>query len=245
MLCLQETQKEHLEHLLGRQYGFLHGRARRNTDYLIENLEDREDIIELLESGHGGELVERVLKMVEHTYRPRTGYTEEPENAEELSPRQLVRAYLLLEALGKGEFLGEIGNIVKGDLKDPHAEHGGLIRFRNGRLAFVPVESALREDNNEAYLLPEKARDVPNAGYFHLHATTEDDSEYAGPSGGKSFVRGGDIAVAQTEAFYHGESHNAVITKLTGKEFNMDYYSTETGNDIHVLDLGNYPTKAC
>lgn len=148
------------------------------------------------------------------------------------------------------------------------SEHGGLV-YLNPEVNFQDIRSVTAlpfvlkdlffakfntesDNSNNFYLLPEEPyRQNKFIAFFHIHAVADDNSKFAGPSFGarKNKKTGNiifilDFGVVINEINLLGESHNFLITKLPGNNFNIDYYGGERIKfgqpKIIVLDLGNY-----
>jgi|SRR3989338_1973073 len=231
------------EGFIHREYQKNQELARRNNQYIADNIALREGMRAIVSAPEKAKqnLVTR-LGLVGHSYR----YTNElPTTVFNLSPRQLVRAYLIMEALKTEKFKTDIGVIVEDDLKDMDSEHGGLVLFDGGNLTLHDIPSASKGDNNR-YILAGDSLNLPHIIPFHLHAASQDETENSGPSTIDMF--------SSLEGYLDsGESHNIVVTKLKGRRFNIDFYGFEfksdnlpkdtiiNANDYEImLDLGVY-----
>ncbi len=245
-----------IDAMIHRSYGPRQNIARANNEHLIDNIASWPHIYELLSQPEKMklQLIEK-LNTSKHTYRQGARYRETANGILDLPLRQLVHVYLLLEAFGYEEFNRRAGELLEEDLKDHTTEHGGLILFEERQLILHPLPSETVWSTKVAYCLLRDALQKPHIAIYHFHARTEDSSTYAGPSeGGSWFGREtSDLSICTLEAYLQGESHNLVITKLPGREFNADYYGAGVEwrekdydpNDmiipITVIDLGNYP----
>ena len=117
------------------------------------------------------------------------------------------------------------------------------------RLESVPDEKArerLGQPLNNIYNPPRAYFTILNIAGYHLHASTEDDATYSGPSIGleRSGKVIGDIACSAQITRRQGEAHEVVITKLRGNRFNVCYYTGELDvllrPQIVVLSLGDH-----
>lgn len=188
-----------------------------------------------------------------------------------LNPRQLVRVYLTVDALEKKEFRKQIMDEIEKDLKDPQVEEGyfaseriGLIKVDRGRLSVFPLESVyakkkriytgegiwvrVEKDYNRRSKFPDGAFDDNlHILSYHIHASQEDSSNSCGPSFDPNFSKGmmHDIKSNKITILICGESHNLVMTKLKGREFNVVYFGGERESNINanitILSLGNWP----
>ncbi len=260
--------KKLLENFVGENCGFTFDPFATkyfSNNYVIKHASRNEEICGLVQEGGEKKIKENLyskLAGIPHTYRISHGifslypYSEKPENVQALHPSQLLRTWILMKSLEKQGFIDDIGELIEKALRDPYSEHGGLILFEDTSLTLRNIESTLAKKKDpkykDAYIMPFKARKIPNVARYHFHAAMDDCSEYAGPSGGFLFL-GGDLAAAHGEAIFNNESHGVVMTKLKGQNFNVDYYSfravVEEGADgkgkvinhpLVVLDLGNY-----
>lgn len=225
-------------------------RSQRNNNYLIDSLVKRPDIYSVITDM---ELLKENLKSklgsASHTYRKHIPflppYSESTDSIENMPTGQLIRAYLIMDALEDNEFISGIGKHLEKDIIDTSREYGGFVIFDDrNRPALNPVASAHTYPDNHLYLMPEGAADsTPHIARYHMHASTTDCSENGGPSGGTLIIKSGDIGNCYRRAMQFGEDHNLLITKLPGRKFNIDFYSGEMrGNNVNitVLDLGNY-----
>jgi len=252
-----KKKRKKLETVIHRGYCWLERRQKRNNNYLIDCLMKRENAEYLIENQEEvKKQLREKLETLEHTYRPLTSYTEGPAGVHNLSVRQLLRVYLIMEALEDQEFRDEIGKGLEADLHDPYSEYGGLGVFENRvKLMEVESEKASEKDprNNGSYHLPTtKVWGIPYLFEYHYHATSDDCSFLAGPSHGivtaATSLIGlsvkGDFVGSEISTIVFGEDHSIVITKLKGNNFNIDYFGGEKKEDgqpnMTVLDLGNY-----
>ena len=257
-----------LENIIHRKYNINEGRARKNNQYLIDNLKNRSDVTSCLRNQDQTKIdLEKKLISLEHCkYREPSfdiGYGavgaihNGPEDVCQLTSRQLVRVYLMLDALENEDFRKQIMKEIDLDFQDPQvkqgylaAERGGLIKINNGKLELFPVLSkdALkkREDadkpgnysnnvnsgSNFVYIMPKETLEKERFIFdYHIHATKEDDTNSCGPSFSlldAIFGRiTGDIGYCSENIMKFGESHHLVITKLKGNEFNVGYFGGE------------------
>ncbi len=186
------------------------------------------------------------LGLREHAFRPKMGnyYEESILDIGSFSFGQLLRSYLMLEALKDQGFVDSIGSIIVDDLADPFSEHGGVVVFgQDCKPLLLEIPSYVFEQdsaNNHSYSISPDFLKHPKMSRFHLHASSEDCSWLSGPSVGDM----SDVTSLRARAFLPGESHGFVITKMAGDRFNIDYYGCDrvVGRDldVHVLDLGVY-----
>ena len=247
------NEKKHevsLEEFIQRDYEKGAEIARKNNQHLIDNLRrTKVNIVchkEKLERS-----IKKRLNELEHIY-----YGEidnKPEPLSRINNSGLARIYLLLEDLQKKNFLADIGEALERDAEDKYTEYGGYIIFGRRDLELFPITSTLaylpREKNNFFYKMPVWAFRYANIVHYHLHAVNnDDDSDSAGPSFNVNFHgvlgMGGDINYAIYRAKKEGKFHGAVITKLDGKRFNVDYFGCVKDRcgdlEVDVIDLGNY-----
>lgn len=266
-----EEKRRTLEQFLHRDYKDTWERARRNNEYVINQVYLRDDVYELCKNPEQAK--KRIithLQGIEHVYRDSSmlpsrkielpypkkrscvcknpgvdrrwisyTYTETPEEVDILTPRQLVRVHLFLDALQNTPLSRELGNIAERDVKNKFSEEGGLLTYTQ-RVRAEGIASRYEKEGeavyNGVYAIPR--RDIllkPHLGEFHLHANQEDNTLIAGPS---IF----DIKHSFGEAYKYEESHHLVVTKLKGRKINVDFLSAEFDEDITLalIDLGNY-----
>ncbi len=223
-------------------------RAQRNKQYLVDNLISRRDIHQIIANPEAAKqsLVDK-LKSVPHTCRKdlpgfnNYTYREDSSGVYKLTPRQLLRVYLLMEALQNEKFMRHLGTLVEKDLNDPYSEHGGLVLFdKEGKLVFRPVESEFTKQKDpkgdSSYRMPKEALETPYIAVYHFHVISEDGTIFAGPSLN-------DFLNLHGRILDDGEAYEIVVTKLRGRRLNIDFYSGEKKNSQIVfvtLDLGNY-----
>ena len=144
-------------------------------------------------------IVRQELEAEQHTYKGDAQYnvmytyTESPENVSKLSNPQLLRVYVLTQALNTESFRQEIGKLMDDDLADNCNEHGGLVVFRNNAPSLYNIPSGLACENdpanNESYKMSfDIIREHSYISQYHFHATCGDDSKYAEYSGGLPFL---------------------------------------------------------
>ena len=223
--------------------------------YFFSHVSHDHECIGLMEKGK-----EYIIKRIEndlegrdHTIREFTSYEESHDvydtkkvhkRLEKLRVNHLLRIVCLLKAIGRAEFRKQIADEIKKDMNDPYNEHGGLIVTKgDNNLKLKPYISALavhkKEEYNNAYLLPKEAERESRFCEYHLHATSWDDTFYAGPSEG-DFITGGDLAAGRLKSHHKGRyTMGVVITKIYGENFNVDAYFCAPGEHF-VIDLGNY-----
>lgn len=211
--------------------------------YFLKNLSkiDYTDLInrEKLENN----LIERLSKK-EHTYRKfedyqidaELTYSESYEQIEKCNIVQLLKLYVMLNSLENKEISNGIGELIRSDLRDDNHEHGGLVKLKNLSLVFKNYPSDM--EGNEVYNPPRDCQEESYKGCFadyHLHAVSGEDTDYAGPS----YV---DLRSYTIEQIINEGYLGIVITKLKGKEFNIDvWFNDYTEEDSHIIiDLGNY-----
>lgn len=168
-----------------------------------------------------------------------SGYTERPPLSD-LDSMSLLRLVVLHRALKEKRTLAEIGAIVARDIQDKRTEYGGQILLGNGTLHFNNVRSTSESDGSYSNSLSS----LLNGGLmsFHLHALTENEPGYAGPSGNPQTAAFGDWSVARSF-----RRTDVVLTTLGPVEgstnelwINVDmYYVNDKGMAV-VIDLGRH-----
>jgi hypothetical protein len=190
-----------------------------------------------------------------------------------MNPRQVSRIYLLLYALKNNpRFRVQIAECLINDYFDSQQfndyyprERGGLITFPKGIVTLddIPDEDSnfkvsetshgvkdiapIFKETNSTYRIPHGTiSNVRHLFAFHNHAIAENSILSVGPStvileNGK---KRGDLANIRERIILYGESHSIVITKLSGRNFNIFYYGGEKDQNgypnINVLSLGNW-----
>jgi len=179
----------------------------------------------------------KLFKSSEHTYTKRYTNSISVYNASEFSLIQLQRIYLMYEYLKDPSSLQEMGKIIEDDVKDSYAEHGGIIIFNKNKIHFKTMESYVKRElsSNTLYGAPDETFLIPNIGYFHLHAISNNEKESASPSDR-------DIIISYYTTNIDNESHDFLITPINRGTFNVDYYGGYRKENpvIKILDLGNY-----
>jgi hypothetical protein len=140
------------------------------------------------------------------------------------------------ESLKDSSFRNKIGNIIKEDVYDKYAEHGGIVILRNNKINLKTLESTLKRDtsNNNLYGQRDKKLLPENIAEFHLHAASYNEEKYSSPSSD-------DLVISYFNKELYNESHEFVITSIKKGEFNIDYYGGDKKDkEIINLDLGNY-----
>jgi hypothetical protein len=186
-------------------------------------------------------LEEHILRDLEnknHTYPRYANHSEGPEEIKKLNMIQLLKVYKALEALKKKGFINRIAEEIRRDIEDLSSEHGGIILFdQRGELA-IKVYPSVSSGNNDFYQPPKEAIRSDKFSDFHIHARTEDESPFAGPSD----ILGGDLSIPVKYARL-GLPYTAMLfTKLRGNAFNSDIYFANPEDPLSpvVIDLGNY-----
>lgn len=206
------------------------------------------DLVAFDEEGHnkleewlrtGDEILINRLSELEHTYRTQE-MEGSPEYARGIAPLQMVRAHIMLDALENQYFIDEIGKVIEENPKDWKTELGGLIVADLVRMRAGLYDLPATEQNKSFSWSISQLKRVPHIATYHLHALDENCTQYAGPSNG-------DMENSHKFGWCTGEAHGVVFTKLDGKRFNVDYYSSQRfvrGGRLHlsetILDLGNY-----
>lgn len=212
----------------------------QNLEHIAENLSRVPGNLEILKNSNNMKI--RVLDKLyglDHTYR----YVMEegkPDDVLDAKPLQLLRCYILLGALQTRRTIEEIGELVELNPKDEKTEMGGIVNYNvNGQLKFNQFNSSTKEDLSYGHNKRNMMRN-PHVALFHLHAVYDDCTNFAGPSYDEE---NGDIESAIDQAKEENEAHHVVITKLKGRNFNVDYYGAEMqifNPNVAVIDLGNY-----
>ncbi|MFH1503573.1 MAG: hypothetical protein ABIE36_02865 [Candidatus Diapherotrites archaeon] len=177
------------------------------------------------------------MKLSKHSYGKEKKNNEDFYDINDLSLKQLQRIFLVLESLKNPSSLQEIGKIIKDDVADKYAEHGGIILSQKDKIYFKTLESWIKRDTmyNEMYGFQDKDSIPPNLGSFHLHASVYDEEKHANPSSR-------DIIISFYTVDVYKEAHEFLITSLKKGSFNVDYYGGDKtkGPLSKILDLGNY-----
>lgn len=197
-------------------------------------------------------LLER-LGSKDHTYRKHDSWAkkygipdESYDQIKKCNIVQLLKLYTALNSFEDEEFCNQMGKLIRMDIKDNEHEQGGLVKLRDFKLVFKPYPSSTY--GNYSYTPSEEYEDEAyNKGcftHYHFHATSEDDTKYAGPSGYWNLL-GGDIDYFSIEWIFDKGYVELVVTKLKGNNFNVDAcfkdYTEE--NPGVVIDMGNYSYK--
>jgi hypothetical protein len=208
--------------------------------------------------------LERMLEQVPHTYRADFGgqeaqYSEAPAEVQRLTPAQRTKVYQLLHALQHDRKLRQsIGKTIESDLNDKKTELGGIIAYDGLALRLqehYPAAFVAGDGNNNYHDPPSRKDAALHPDYFadfHLHATGDDDTAFAGPSPP-------DLVWVGCNMHGRTDSCGVVITKLKGKQFNVDLYFAPAAPDsviqagamtydeflqflpdCRIVDLGNY-----
>ena len=193
--------------LFNRDYGPGQELARRNNQYLLDNLGESLKLFTTTRIYQNGqkedeltgedalkeELVSR-LKAVPHTYSNRERIysmflSEGPESARRLTIRQLLRVRLLLKDLERKEFVKEVGSLMEKQPIGTHDEAGGIGTISEGRTGIAEKPNALKGAMldaryfNGAYSLPPEEKRAPQLYFVHTHGHYADYSAIgAGPS---------------------------------------------------------------
>ena len=206
----------------------------RDEKYFLDNIKNKPY---LENEEYLREEINRFIHISKHTYTKKDTNNTIFYDTSELNLSQLQRIYLMYKSLENHYFTQKIGKIIEEDIRDPFAEHGGIIIFDKKEISFRTLESYLEKDtsNNKFYGTPDEAITNPSLAYFHLHATSYDESKFAHPSNG-------DLIISYYHTHLFNETHDFLITPLKKGKFNIDYYGGhKTENPItKILDLGNY-----
>lgn len=205
----------------------------KNNEYLSINIKNK---FYLQNEKYLRKKVNKFFESSKHTYILRDTNTP-AYNASELTLGQLQRIYLVYKYLKDPSSLQEMGNVIEEDIKDIYAEHGGVIIFNKNRIHFKTLESCIEKNifNNSAYKPPEEINLIPNIGGFHLHAISNNDKQYAGPSDM-------DLLITYITTYFGSECHEFLITPIGRGTFNIDYYGGYRieNTTTKTFDLGNY-----
>lgn len=242
--------------LVHREYSKTEQEAARKNQYLVQQFRNNSRVCRFMTAK---DRVDQIAKRLEYVPHPAETpeYHYDPLNIRTLSPRQLVRVFLIIEALKDAQFRNGLGRMIESDYRDKLAEHGGIVIADGGRLVFRAISSGEErtEENNTSYRLTEESKILPAIFWFHIHAAHEDNSGYDSPSDGvmeifHGLLQGipyGDIPVAQARLEKYGECHHLLLTLLPDGKFNVDYFGGDRidGQDhrIDVVDLGVYSYK--
>lgn len=150
-----------------------------------------------------------------------TYYTESALGVLKLTEWGFDFASQLYDFLQKKEKVRQLADGLELSVKHG-VEYGGYVDSKNGTLEFVISSTENKEKNTTS-----DAQFKPVIGFFHYHAHKNDCTELAGPS---------DIDL-RTESAQKGIP-GIVITKLNGKNFNVDFFLG--GKYLLVIDMGNY-----
>jgi hypothetical protein len=220
--------------------------------YLVDNLFESEKVRSFIKDQYrAGKLSDRV-EALEHSFIKRdfdiehgdTPYTEDAWNILRMGEGQLLRVYLMLEALQEQGFCNHVGALLEEADLDEFSEHGGIAIFNrldDNKLILQNVGSALakqkRKENKRRYQFPADWGEFPRILRYHFHVNGD-----SGPSSHSC----GDIVSCKSSVREDGESHNIVIAKISGNRFNVDYYGGPPvnyipyANNFSVVDIGNY-----
>jgi len=154
-----------------------------------------------------------------------------------LSNKQNYIVNLMSESLKDSSFRNKIGNIIKEDVYDKYAEHGGIVILSNNKINLKTLESTLKRDtsNNNLYGQRDKKLLPENIAEFHLHSASYNEEKYSIPGPD-------DLTISYFTNDLYGESHEFVITSLRKGKFNIDYYGGDKtkNKEITTIDMGNY-----
>jgi len=206
----------------------------RDNKYLLKNIAGRPN---LQNEEYLRDKINKYFKSFEHTCSKKDSAILPIYDVKELSLCQLQRIYLLYEYLKDYSSLQEIGKLIEDYVLDIYAEHGGIVIFNKKKINFKTLESYVKRDtaNNDIYGAPDETSILEKIGEFHLHATSENEKEYANP-GHK------DLIISYFTIHVNNESHDFLITPLDKWTFNIDYYGghKEINPVVKVFDIGNY-----
>jgi len=184
------------------------------------------------------ELILKELNIRAHTFPKEADHSEMADEVKRLNAVQLLKVYTALESLQKEDLIKMIAQELRKDVEDHSSEHGGIVVFDNhGRLKIEVYPSMAKGDNN-SYLPPSEAIKSKKFSDFHMHARSEDETIFAGPSD----ILGGDLNVPLKYAKQNLPYTALLFTKLKGKAFNADIYFGNPEDPLWpvVVDLGNY-----
>lgn len=203
--------------------------------YLQENIKENKNLQDI---DYLRQKIESSYNSLSHAYAKKSPTKIPNYNVSELSLNQLQRIYLMYQYLKDSSSRKEIGNIIKSDVKDAYAEHGGIILINKSKIKFKTLESDAERSvaNNRIYSPPKEAFNTPKIGDFHLHAESYNEGASASPSGNP------DITLSYLTVDAKNEDHEFLITPISKGKFNMDYYGGDKQKNIiiKIFDLGNF-----
>ncbi len=196
------------------------------------------------------------LSKKDHCYRKNTDYYEDPsqiDRVENINMLYLVKGYA--DYLDNNKNIETIAERLKYDIEEDHfSESGGLVVFdEDYKVIFIDTNKELNNlENNGSYHLPRWFKYVGRIGTIHFHATTNDSTEFSGPSGNAKSARkyfNGDIGCLINNNASNPYEVSCVVTKLKGRKFNADVYFRDVKecligkkNSLQciVIDMGTY-----
>lgn len=167
-------------------------------------------------------------------------FNEHYSQIKELSANQNKIIYLMLTSLKDSSFTNRIGNMIEEDIKNKYSENGGIINFKakekiNMRYSKSDLDYLKDKKNDGNYSISEKEDSLPKIAYFHLHATSYDETPFAGPSTT-------DVIILEANLIDFNLINEFIITSLKKGEFNIDYLGVDIikSKKSKIIDLGNY-----
>lgn len=167
---------------------------------------------------------------------------DERQDPSTLSSIALLYAIALYDSFNSEEFRRNISEVFKKDLDpdDGAQEHGGFFKFDVKGEILLPIEierlKSLPRDQSSWEIDEILFPDHYLRPSFHLHATSSDDREYAGPSLS-------DMGMVSISGYHRKSYFNAVFTSV-GLEnsghllVNLDAYGL-TNSQYFVIDVGS------
>ncbi|MFH0852088.1 MAG: hypothetical protein V1845_00555 [bacterium] len=239
------------------------GQSLGNAEYLLEGIALRQDLEAFFADPDAvKKFLCRWITSLPHSYIQLPCFIHErPESVLSFSLPQLIRVYLILDALKNGTLVSQIGTIIENYQEGDYFEPGGLGLIRSGQiyLELRPSEPTEPIPKTEgAFIISQKDLQIPHIFLFHLHPLGKS-GPAPGPSidiemtDGQEAKIGSDVGTAIARANHYGEYHHLLISKLGNKTFNIDYYAAEavpeSGDSFtlchklekfKIVDLGNW-----
>jgi hypothetical protein len=179
----------------------------------------------------------RELKQLTHYHnRLPCSLSAEPESILWLSSGQLIRVYLIYNALKNGDLVEQIAGIIDRYKEGDFFEPGGLGLIEDGQIVLEPLPSdpwPRTPGTESVYIIPEEGLKRQFIFLFHLHPLSTS-GPLTGPSWSVKIDKntreaklGNDIGATLSWADDFGDSHHLLISKMYNRAFNVDYYSAE------------------
>jgi len=178
----------------------------------------------------------------DYCYRADTDYIEDISQVDTINDVNILSAIKgYIDYLDRPENVRKMFGTIDDDLAETQSELGGVVVQTIDGYSFELCEPRAKLDNIH-YRGHGWMDLIGKIGDFHLHATSENDTEWCGPSG--SAIRketSVDFGSIRENSKTNPYQVDIVITKLEGCRFNADVYfiNPDTDNGI-VLDLGSY-----